>query len=210
MKLDWKKDDKRFYQPAADPCLIEVPAFQYFAVKGQANPDSEDFTRHVGLLYALSYAIRMSPKKNRAPANYVEYTVFPLEGIWDISEDAKRRPKVSGAPVDRDALVFDLMIRQPSFVTADYAAGVIEELRKKEKDPLLDGVRFESIADGSCVQMMHLGPYAEEPASFARMEAFATEKGLRRLSMVHREIYLSDPRKTAAEKMRTVLRFKVG
>jgi len=101
------------------------------------------------------------------------------------------------------------MIRQPDFVTAEYAAEIIEKTKKKKKHPLLDVVKFETIEDGVCVQMLHLGSFDNEPRSFADMEAFAESQGLKRKSKIHREIYLSDARKTQSDKLKTILRFQV-
>lgn len=213
MKHDWKKEEKRFYFPPAKPESVEVPEFGFFAIRGQANPDSEEFAEHIGLLYALSYAVKMSPKKGEAPEGYFEYPVYPLEGVWDFTEEY-RASFEPGKGIDKDRLAFDLMIRQPPFVTPGYAASVIEAVRRKTKEAprlaLLEKVRFEAKAEGLCVQMTHIGPYVDEPASFLAMEAFAAENGLRRLSKTHREIYMSDPGRTAPEKLKTVLRFRAA
>jgi hypothetical protein len=100
------------------------------------------------------------------------------------------------------------MIRQPDFVDAEFAGLILERAAAKKPSPLYSQVRFERIEEGGCVQMLHLGSYDDEPASFAAMEAFAAARGLRRRSLRHREIYLSDPGRTAAEKLKTVLRFQ--
>lgn len=206
MKHEWKKHDKQFYLPVSKPEKIVVPAFKFFTIEGKGNPNGDLFAEHVGVLYALSYAIRMSPKQGFAPADYVEYTVFPLEGVWDIDEQA--REKYNGT-IDKDTLVYKLMIRQPDFVTATLAAEAIARTKKKKPHPLLDKVKFEIMEEGLCVQMLHSGSYDDEPASFRQMEAFATANNLERTSMTHREIYLTDARKVAADKLKTVLRFNV-
>lgn len=100
------------------------------------------------------------------------------------------------------------MIRQPEFVTDQLAAEILEKTKKKKPNPALDRVRFGCIEEGICIQMMHMGSYDDEPASFARMESFCLENGFKRIEHTHREIYLSDPRKTEAHKLKTVLRFK--
>ncbi len=148
----------------------------------------------------------MSPKKGYPPKGYYAYTVYPLEGVWDISEEAKRK---GTAGFDKNELVFKLMIRQPEFVDAAFAARIIEVTKKTKPNPLLDEVKFEAIEDGACVQMLHLGSYDSEPKSFQEMEAFAASQKLNRISKVHREIYLSDARKVTPDKLKTVLRFKV-
>ena len=206
MKHEWRKAEKQFYLPKNKPEVVEVPPFRFFTITGEGNPNSDEFPDYVAALYALSYAVKMSPKKGLAPAGYFDYTVYPLEGVWDITDEAKKR--FTGT-INKDDLVFKLMIRQPDFVTADFAGQMIEMTKKKKPLPLLDQVQFETITEGQCVQMLHLGSYDNEPASFEIMEEFAAAQGLTRLSKIHREIYLSDARKVAPEKLKTVLRFKV-
>ncbi len=178
----------------------------FFTIKGEGNPNNPEFGEYISVLYALSYGVKMSPKQGFAPDNYFEYSIYPLEGVWDITDEAKQ---LKLEKLDKDALVFNLMIRQPDFVKPDFAAEVMERISKKKPHLLFPKVRFETINEGDCVQMLHIGSYDNEPASFARMEAYAEANGLKRLSKIHREIYLSDARKTASEKLRTILRFSV-
>ncbi|PKL09355.1 MAG: hypothetical protein CVV51_04240 [Spirochaetae bacterium HGW-Spirochaetae-7] len=209
MKLDWKKTDKAFYLPGTDPGVITVPEFKFFSIRGQGNPNGEHFKDCIGVLYSLAYTVRMSYKSPNPPAGYVEYTVFPLEGVWDVSELVKSGPKsaVPGA-LDKDQLVYHLMIRQPEFVTPDFARQVTETVRKKKPADLLDSVEFGAYEEGLCVQMLHLGSYDSEPASFAKMEEYCAAKSLARKSMLHREIYISNPGAGDQAKLRTVLRFQ--
>ena len=183
-----------------------VPPMNFFSIRGEGNPNDPFFADYIGVLYSLSYAVKMSPKSGTAPDNYSDYSIYPLEGIWDIND------KVGNGTTERlskDALIFNLMIRQPEFVTADFAAGIIEQVKKKKSLPLLDKVKFESFVDGNCVQMLHIGMYDNEPQSFAGMEAFAESQGLVRRNKTHREIYLSDARKTQPDSLKTILRFQV-
>ena len=206
MKHDWKKNDKQFYMPKNKPETIVVPKFNYYTIDGKGNPNDDFFADYIGVLYSLSYAIKMSPKQGVAPDGYLEYTVFPLEGVWDIDEEAKKN---YNGTLDKNALVFKLMMRQPDFVTAGFALETIERTKKKKPNPLLEKVKFEAIEDGLCVQMLHEGSYDSEPASFLKMKEFANGKNLVRISHSHREIYLSDARKVPADKLKTVLRFNV-
>ncbi len=213
MKSDWKKTDKEFYLPGPEPVLVAIPSFRFFSLRGQGNPNSSAFQEYVSVLYSLSYAVRMSYKTPDVPAGYAEYTVFPLEGVWDISEEAKAKARSAGISsengmLDKDSLVFHLMIRQPDFVTQEFAHLMIDRVRSKKPHALLDSVEFGEFEEGPCIQMMHLGSFDDEPASFARMEAFCAANSLRRKSKRHREIYLSDPRNTEPAKLRTVLRFQ--
>jgi len=206
MRYDWKKMEKIFYAPKNKPEIVVVPPMRFFSIRGEGNPNDSFFSDYIGVLYALSYAVKMSPKSGTAPDNYSDYSIYPLEGIWDIND------KVGNGTTERlskDALIFNLMIRQPEFVTADFAAGIIEQVKKKKSLPLLDKVKFESFVDGNCVQMLHIGMYDNEPQSFAGMEAFAESQGLVRRNKTHREIYLSDARKTQPDSLKTILRFQV-
>jgi hypothetical protein len=207
MKAEWKKDEKQFYMPKTSPSEIIIPGFKFFTIKGKGNPNESFFGEYIGVLYSLSYAIKMSPKANLTPENYQEYTVYPLEGIWDISEEAKAK-KIS--QFDKNDLVFNLMIRQPDFVTNDFAHEIIERTKKKKPHVLLDNVIFTNIEEGRCVQMMHFGSYNDEPASFEIMNNYCEKNRLSRDTKQHREIYLSDARRVAPEKLKTVLRIKVS
>ncbi len=206
MKHEWRKAEKNFYLPKNKPEIINVPAFNFFTIEGKGNPNGDEFPGYVGVLYSLAYAVKMSVKKGIGPEGYFDYTVYPLEGVWDISDEAK---KANATTLNKDELVFKLMIRQPGFVTDNYAKFIIEETKKKKPHPLLGKIHFEGITDGLCIQMLHLGSYDNEPASFKHMGEFAQQNGYKRTSMLHREIYLSDARKTDPEKLKTVLRFGI-
>ncbi len=206
MKHEWKKHEKGIYIPKNKPEFVKIPEFKFFMIQGSGNPNDDFFVEYVGVLYSVSFAVKMSPKAGIAPENYNEYTVYPLEGIWDISNEAKEN---FTGKIDKDSLVFNLMIRQPDFVTMEFAQEIIERTIKKKPHELLEKVKFDVIEDGECIQMMHLGSYDNEPESFNQMQLFAKEHNLIRSSPQHREIYLSDARKVSPEKLKTVLRFKV-
>ncbi len=206
MKHEWRKQEKQFYLPKNKPEKIQVPEFRFFTIAGKGNPNDEFFPEYIGVLYSLSYAIKMSPKKGIQPEGFFDYTVYPLEGVWDISEEAKQN---YDGNLDKNQLIFNLMIRQPDFVDEEYAFRIIEHVRKNKTHELLESVKFEKIEDGDCIQMMHVGSYDDEPYSFREMEAFAELEGMKRPSKVHREIYLNDARKVEPDKLKTILRFKV-
>jgi hypothetical protein len=205
VKYEWKKQDKGLYLPKNRPEIVIVPSMRFFMLDGRGNPNNEDFAEAVGVLYSLAYAIKMMPRKGYTPEGYYDYSVFPLEGVWDLAPEARELEVL-----DKDSLIYTIMIRQPDFVTDETAQRAIEAAAKKSKHPLLTKVRFGCIEEGLCVQMLHIGSFDSEPASFAVMEEFCEANGLRRLSKIHREIYLSDARKTAPERLQTVLRFKAA
>ncbi|PLX17044.1 MAG: hypothetical protein C0599_14300 [Salinivirgaceae bacterium] len=206
MKHEWRKHEKQYYLPKQEPEIVEMPIFKFFTIEGEGNPNDEFFTEYIGVLYSLSYAVKMSPKKGMQPDGYFDYTVYPLEGVWDLKEEAKETYSES---LNKDDLVFKLMIRQPDFVTAEFAQKILEFVKKNKPHKLLDEVNFEAISEGKCIQMLHCGSYDDELESFAQMEQFAKDNGLERKHKSHREIYLTDARKTAPEKLKTVLRFTI-
>ena len=202
-KYEWRKTEKDFYLAKAVPAAIELPPMNYFVVDGAGSPADEEFQAVVGLLYTLSYTIRMMPKSGWTPPDYREYTVFPLEGLWRMDTDAWK----PGVGLDKSKLKYRLMIRQPWFVTTEVVDRARKSALKKVSAELLDRASFETMTDGLSVQMLHVGPYDTEPETFAAMNEFMTARGLKRTERVHREIYLSDPRRVAPEKNRTTLRF---
>ncbi len=206
MKHEWKKNEKQYYLPKTKPEYIEIPKMSFFVIDGSGNPNDDFFSEYIGILYSLSYAVKMSPKKNLAPDGYYDYTVYPLEGVWSLT--AEGQAAFNGI-LDKNQLAFSLMIRQPDFVSDEFAGEIITRTKKNKPHRLLEDVRFSAIDEGKCVQMLHRGPYDDEPESFKLMESFSEENGLKRLSKNHREIYLSDARKTDPQNLKTVLRFSV-
>jgi hypothetical protein len=204
MKYEWKKEEKNLYLPKQKPELIEVPELKFLMIKGKGNPNGKEFSERVGVLYSLAYAVRMMPKHGYTPEGYFEYTVYPLEGIWDLTEEGRKLDTLN-----KDEFLYTIMIRQPDFVTKEIVDRAFESVRKKKPHPLLDDVTFGTIKDGLSVQMLHVGSYDDEPESFKAMQEFAVNNNLERVSMLHREIYLSDFRKVGPEKLKTVLRYMV-
>lgn len=200
--LNYKKAYKSLYLPKVKPEVIDVPEMTFFILSGQGNPNEADFASRVEALYALSYAVRMSYKSADVPEGYYDYTVFPLEGVWDLVDYTK-------GIEDKSNLSYQLMIRQPDFVNeALFERFKSEVLAKKKLAPVSD-IGFQKISEGLCCQMMHIGSYDSEPESFMAMEAYVTANGYVRSEKTHREIYLSDPRKGSVDKQKTVIRFRI-
>jgi hypothetical protein len=201
MPIDFKKTEKELYQPKTTPSIIDVPEMSFIAIDGKGNPNtSAEYAAAIEMLYGLSYTIKMAHK------SVLEYVVPPLEGFWSVADDFKG----GGKPIpDKDNFVWTSLIRQPDFVTAEIFEAAVNKLAKKKPNLDLKKARFLKITEGLCVQVMHIGSYDEEPATIVKMEEFATKNGyeidindVRR----HHEIYLSDPRKTPPEKLKTILR----
>jgi len=204
MKFEWKKQEKDLYLPKEKPDLMTVPQQKFFMISGKGNPNDEEFSEKIGILYSLAYAVRMMPKQGYTPDGYFEYTVYPLEGIWDLTEEGKQ-----SNTLNKDELLYTIMIRQPDFVTQEIVNKAFENVRKKKPHPLLDDVTFATMEDGLSVQTMHIGSYDNESQSFEKMKKFIKENNLEITTLRHREIYISDARKTEKSKLKTVLRYMV-
>ncbi len=202
-KANYKKQEKALYVPGAAPTIVDVPAMSFIQVEGQGDPNGEDFAKAMAALYSLTYAVKMSYRSDAPPEGYYEYTIYPLEGVWDLVDKAVPHTVKSN-------LKYALMIRQPAFVDAALFERFLRETSRKKPNPYLDKASFVTIEEGLCCQMLHVGPYDDEPASFAAMEAYCRSNGYRRASKLHREIYLSDVRKTEPSRLKTVLRFTVA
>ena len=205
--LDFVKQDKALYQPKAVPAIIDVPQMLFLAVDGKGDPNEPDgaYSKAVGLLYALSYTIKMSDKGSTYLPGFAPFRVAPLEGFWQMSGGQP------GVDYENKAhFEWTSVIRQPAFVDEAAFEWACEEVRRKKGlDTSL--ARLWRYTEGLSVQMMHIGPYDAEPASVARMDAFLAENGYRNDLGVrrHHEIYLSDPSRSAPAKMKTVLRHPV-
>ncbi|MBR5390440.1 MAG: GyrI-like domain-containing protein [Clostridia bacterium] len=207
MPFDYKKEYKAFYLPPKTPGLITVPAARFLAVRGEGDPNAPegDYQAAVGMLYAMAYTVKMSRRAGREMEGFFDYVVPPLEGLW-------RQEGVTDVDyAHKERFRWIAMIRLPEFVTEEAFLWAKEEAERKKKMDL-SPVEYFAYDEGECVQCMHLGPYDTEPATVAAMEAYARKMGYvpdvsdRRL---HHEIYLSDPRRCAPEKCKTVIRHPV-
>ncbi|KAF1295701.1 hypothetical protein BAU15_03970 [Enterococcus sp. JM4C] len=207
MKYEWRKQEKSIYLPKANPQVVEIPKMNYLVLTGKGNPNSELFAQQTSALYALSYDFRMACKKGILGEEPLEYVVYPLEGIWTTGDGSR------GETLNKEALEYRIMIRQHSFITQQNLQDSLERLAVKKPNPHYEGVTLEEYQEGTSVQMLHVGSYDQELASFQTMDHYLQENNLKRVNImeryIHREIYLSDPRKVAADKLKTVLRYQV-
>ncbi len=207
MAFDFKKEYKELYLPKSIPVIVNIPRMNFVAVRGMGDPNEEGgaYQQAIGILYGISYTIKMSCKSDYRIEGFFEYTVPPLEGLW-------WQNGVNGVDYsDKSGFNWISIIRLPDFVSkTDFEWAVQEAGRKKNID--CSAAEFLTIDEGLCVQVMHVGSYDSEPESVALMDKFLKENGyLNDMSELrpHHEIYLSDPRKTAPEKRKTVIRHPV-
>ncbi len=207
MAFDYKKEYKEFYMPKNRPGIIEVPSMNFIAVRGKGDPNVEggEYKESIGLLYGIAFTIKMSKMGDHRIEGYFDYVVPPLEGFW-------WQDGVQGIDyAHKEDFQFISVIRLPDFVTRkDFDWAIEEAVRKKKTD--FSRVEFFTYEEGLCVQCMHIGPYDDEPATVQAMHEYMTAQGYvlditdQRL---HHEIYLSDVRRVAPAKLKTVVRHPV-
>lgn len=208
-KLDYKKEYKDLYQPSSKPSLIEVPEMLFIAVDGEGNPNTcSEYKEAIEILYGLSFAIKMSKMSGSQPDGYFEYVVPPLEGLWYADGMDFNGLNIT----DKDKFKWISMIRQPEFVTESVFENAKTLLKKKKPYLDLSKARLTKMTEGLCVQIMHIGSYDNEPESIGKMIKFADENGYSEDfsdGRFHHEIYLSDPRRCAPERLKTVIRHPI-
>lgn len=207
MAFDFKKEYKDLYLPGKKPAIIDVPEMAFFTVEGKGDPNtSSAYKNAMEILYGLSYTVKMSKMTGDTPAGYFDYVVPPLEGLWwrengdaDVFEAA-----------DKESFCWISMIRQPDFVNEEVFLWAKEQLLKKKPGLDFSRTRFLRWKEGLCAQIMHIGSYDDESISVAVLHNYMEEQGVvSDKSRRHHEIYLGDPRKTAPERLKTVIRLPI-
>ena len=207
MAFDYKKEYKEFYMPKGTPSIVNVPKMNYIAVRGSGNPNDEygEYKQAIGLLYGIAFTIKMSKKGDHQIDGYFDFVVPPLEGFW-------WQDGMDGIDyAHKEDFYWISVIRIPDFVTEDDFRWAVDEATKKKKQDF-SKVEFMSVEEGLCVQCMHIGSYDDEPATVAMMHEFMEQQGYEldiTDKRLHHEIYLSDARKVAPEKLKTVIRHPI-
>lgn len=207
MAFDFKKEYKEFYLPKNEPEIVNVPKANYIAVRGHGNPNEEGgaYQQAVGILYSVAYTLKMSYKGDYKIEGFFEYVVPPLEGFW-------WQENIDGVDYsDKSTFNWISIIRLPDFVTEKDFKWAIETATKKKKIDCTSA-EFLTVDEGLCVQIMHTGPFDDEPATVAVMNKFLKESGYENdfnSKRLHHEIYMSDARKVAPENLRTVIRHPI-
>ena len=200
MKYEWRKAEKSLYGVKASPKVVDVPQQSFIMLDGTGNPNLPGFAEEVSALYALAYAIKMDYKKSHTNQEIQDFTVYPLEGIWQQKEQGE---------LVKEKLIYTIMIAQPSFISKEMVKEALEKVKVKKPNAHYEKIRFETIKEGKCLTMLHLGSFDSEPLSFAKMDAFCKKNSLNRRFPFHREIYLNNLNRTSPDKLKTILRYQV-
>ena len=207
MAFDFKKEYKEFYMPKNKPSIVKVPKMNYIAVRGKGDPNAEggEYKESIGLLYGIAFSIKMSKMGDHRIDGYFDYVVPPLEGFW-------WQQGITGIDYNhKENFEWISVIRLPDFVSkADFEWAKEEATKKKKVD--FSNVEFFTYEEGLCVQCMHIGSYDDEPATIDAMHEFIEKEGYVldiTDKRIHHEIYLSDARKVAPEKLKTVIRHPI-
>ena len=197
-KIDLKKELRAFYNPTAkEVTLIDVPKMNFIMIDGRGAPESPQFAQSIEALYPIAYGVKFDKKKTDG----TDYGVMPLEGLFWADDMSVFMPETA----DRNSWQWTLMIKQPDFITRKAFDNAVTSAKKKKDNPLIDKVRFENFTEGKAAQIMHIGPYSAEGPNIQKLHHKITEIG-GKLTGRHHEIYLSDPRRAAPDKMKTVVR----
>ena len=207
MAFDYKKEYKEFYMPPVKPVIVTVPKMNFIAVSGKGDPNIEDgeYSKAMNLLYGIAYTLKMSYKGDYKINGFFEYVVPPLEGFW-WQDEAE-----SVGCAHKETFQWISLIRLPDFVTVEDFEWAVKEAAKKKKTDF-SAVQFLTYDEGLCVQCMHIGSYDDEPATISAMSDFVKENEYAidlTGNRYHHEIYLADPRKTEASKLKTVIRHPI-
>ncbi len=210
MAFDFKKEYKEYYLPKNNPQIVTIPKMNYISVQGFGNPNKEDglYKHSIEILYSVAYTLKMSYKTDYKIEGFFEYVVPPLEGLWWLSDKGKQF--FDGK--DKEAFQWISLIRLPDFVTQKDFDWAVDSATKKKKGLDCSQAKFLTIDEGLCVQMMHIVDYDSEPQSISLMEDYINQNNYANdinENRHHHEIYLSDPRKVAADKCKTVIRIPI-
>ncbi|HAT53980.1 MAG TPA: hypothetical protein DCW31_01810 [Lactobacillus sp.] len=203
-KYEWRKEERKLYPTMKRPTITTIPKQTFIMLKGQGDPNGEAFGEKVAALYAISYAIKMAPKKKIIFPGAFDYTVYPLEGRWTLP-DGYNQPTI-----DKTQLIYTIMIKQPSFVTEAVLTQAKTMVADKVSAQLLNDMTLKTTTEGLVGMLLHIGSFDTEREDFERLEYFLHNEGYERTEKAHKEIYLSDFRRVAEDKRKTLLRVAIA
>lgn len=206
MKYEWRKKEKNLYLPKQKPVVLDIPEQSFISLPGQGDPNGSDFKERLQVLYPMSYGIKAEYRKycKDKEVEFDDYVVFPLEGVWSLTEAGQKMDHL-----DKNEFIYDIMMRVPDFVPSEVVEEAIKNVKEKKYQPLMDELEQKKYSKKQVIEILHIGKYDDEPASFELMNQECSKLNKKRVSMIHREIYLSDARRVEPDKLKTVLRYEI-
>jgi len=206
MKYEWRKQEKELYSTKAKPALLTIPEQRFVSLSGVGDPNGPEFKTRIETLYPVSYGIKAAYKKYSIGKNleYDDYVVFPLEGVWSLTKKGQQMDHL-----DKNEFSYDIMMRIPNFVPDELIAPTLKNVQEKKNLPLISEIEIKTYPQMEVAQILHVGSYDAEPASFAKIDVEVAANKKERASKIHREIYLSDARRVEPSRLKTILRYKI-
>ncbi|EQM54172.1 hypothetical protein N692_03430 [Lactiplantibacillus plantarum EGD-AQ4] len=206
MKYEWRKQEKTLYSTKKQAQLLTIPAQTFMALHGTGNPNGPEFQAQLQTLYPAAYGLKSAYRKyaQTHACEFDDYVVFPLEGVWSLTEKGQQLDHL-----DKNEFSYDIMIRIPDFVLEDLIKPALAAVKAK-KQLATEQIQILHFDAMSAAQILHVGAYDDEPASFAKIDELVVSENQQRISKIHREIYLSDARRVAPERLKTILRYQVA
>lgn len=199
----WSKEEKEIYPLKVKPSIIDLSEQTFITISGVGDPNQAEFSRKVSALYSVAYAIRFAAKKGIHFTGAFDFKVYPLEGYWTLQEEYQTES------LTKEHFAYTIMIKQPSFVTEAVFEEALVMAKDKLPEDLLPQLQLKTLTEGLVAQILHKGPFDNEPATFEKLEQFLRKSGYQRTEKAHKEIYMNDFNKTAPENLKTILRVKV-
>jgi hypothetical protein len=205
-KYDYKKQEKTIYGTKTSPQIITLPTQKFICVSGEGNPNDLPFKTNIECLYGVAYTVKM---KFKDYPNYFDYAVYPLEGFWSLTNEGAEIQNATGK-LDKNELKYNLMIKQPSFVDQKLFDRAKDIALTTKDNPQIKNTRFCEIKEGTAAQILHIGSYDNESETFDKLEKYLDGAGYKRINRNHKEIYLSDARRTNPNELKTILRVEIS
>ncbi|PMD72201.1 GyrI-like domain-containing protein [Companilactobacillus nuruki] len=206
MKYEWRKQEKEFYTMKKQPKIVTIPKQRFMSLHGIGDPNGKDFNEKIQILYPASYGVKGAYKKYclDKDVEFEDYVVFPLEGVWSLTTKGQQMDHL-----DKNEFEYDIMIRIPDFVPNELIQVSLDETRDKKNLSGISKIEIKEYPEMQVGQILHIGSYDDEPTSFEKIDELVGKEGKSRTSKIHREIYLSDARRVAPDKLKTVLRYQI-
>jgi len=206
MKYEWRKQEKNLYSTKKQPLIQTIPKQKFISMHGTGDPNGPEFQQRLQVLYPAAYGLKSAYKKWSVDKNvdFDDYVVFPLEGVWSLTKKGQQMDHL-----DKNEFSYDIMIRIPKFFPDELIQPTLAEIKIKKDLPAISQIEIKEFSEKEVAQVLHVGKYDDEPASFEKMDELVSSQNKQRVSKIHREIYLSDARRVAPEKLKTILRYEI-